>query len=128
MLLFALKKSIPKRFQLFFYHNNLSISIISSFNIKKAITTDTTTYCYSLFKEKNTASFKASSEFTDTIKKVDNFKLKIKNFEKEIDSIKKEVEKAAPAKKTPSKPKTKTATKTAPKKPSTAKTKSTVKQ
>ena len=90
-------------------------------------------YVYLHFKEKNTASFKASSEFTDTIKKVDNFKLKIKNFEKEIDNIKKEVEKAepvkkTPAKKTPSKSKPKSTTKTAPKKTSTAKTKSTVKK
>ena len=45
-------------------------------------------------KDKNVSSFKTSTEFNDTINKLDNFKTKIKNFEKEIDNIKKEVEKA----------------------------------
>ncbi len=51
-------------------------------------------YIYMQVKDKDVTSFKTNTEFNDTIKKIDGFKIKIKNFEKEIDNIKKEVEKA----------------------------------
>lgn len=63
-------------------------------------------YVYLHFKEKNTASFKMNNEFLDSVKKIDDLKLKIKAFENEIDSIKKEVEKAQPVKNPSSKAKT----------------------
>ena len=63
-------------------------------------------YVYLHFKEKNTATFKTNNEFLDSVKKIDDLKLKIKSFEKEIDKIKKEVESAKPVKKAQPKPKT----------------------
>lgn len=74
-------------------------------------------FVYLHYKEKNTASFKANNEFNDSIKKIDDFKIKIKNFEKEIDAVRKEVETAAP--KTTKKPKAKPTKKTTKKTPST---------
>jgi uncharacterized protein Yka (UPF0111/DUF47 family) len=68
-------------------------------------------YVYLHFKERNTANFKTNNEFIDSVKKIDEYKLKIKDFEKEIDNIKKEVESAKPAKKAPQEPKTKTTVK-----------------
>jgi len=66
-------------------------------------------YIYMQVKDKNATDFKTNSEFTDSIKKLDEFKSKINNFEKEIDNIKKEVEEAEVAvkPKTATKPKTK---------------------
>jgi len=51
-------------------------------------------YVYMQAQEKNVSNFKTNIEFSDTIKKINDFKSKIMNFEKEIDNIKKEVEKA----------------------------------
>ncbi len=51
-------------------------------------------YVYMQAQEKNVSNFKTNTEFSDTIKKINDFKSKIMNFEKEIDNIKKEVEKA----------------------------------
>jgi len=65
-------------------------------------------FIYLHFKEKNTASFKTNKEFISTVKKIDDFKGKIKNFEKEIDGIKMEVENAEPIKKAPAKAKSTT--------------------
>jgi len=67
-------------------------------------------YVYLHFKEKNTASFKTNNEFLDSVKKIDDLKLKIKAFETEIDNIKKEVEQAQPVKKTSPKKTTKKST------------------
>ena len=75
-------------------------------------------FVYLYFKEKNTASFKTNNEFLDSVKKIDDLKLKIKAFETEIDNIKKEVEKAQPVKKASPK---KTTKKSAAKKTTTTK-------
>lgn len=82
-------------------------------------------YVYMQVKDKNVTSFKTNTEFVDTIKKIDGFKIKIDNFEKEIDNIKSEVEMAdlAVKPKTTKKSKTKTQTKK-----STKRTKTTVKK
>jgi len=83
-------------------------------------------YVYLHFKEKNTASFKTNNEFLDSVKKIDDLKLKIKAFENEIDDIKKEVENAKPINKAQPKPKT-APKKSAPKK-KTATKKATTKK
>lgn len=84
-------------------------------------------YVYMQVKDKNVTSFKTNTEFVDTIKKIDGFKIKIDNFEKEIDNIKSEVEMAdlAVKPKTTKKSKTKTQTQT---KKTTKRTKTTVKK
>lgn len=79
-------------------------------------------YIYMQVKDTNVTSFKTNTEFNDTIKKLDDFKIKIKNYEKEIDNIKKEVEKAEVVEKpkqtvTPKKTQAKKTTKTAKKTP-----------
>jgi uncharacterized protein Yka (UPF0111/DUF47 family) len=79
-------------------------------------------YIYMQVKDKNVTSFKTNTEFNEAIKKLDDFKTKIKNFEKEIDNIKKEVEKAEVVEKpkqtvTPKKTQAKKTTKTAKKPP-----------
>ena len=79
-------------------------------------------YIYVQVKDKNVTNFKTNTEFNEAIKKLDDFKTKIKNFEKEIDNIKKEVEKAEVVEKpkqtvTPKKTQAKKTTKTAKKPP-----------
>lgn len=78
-------------------------------------------YIYIQVKDKKVTDFKTHTEFTDSIKKLDEFKSKINNFEKEIDNIKKEVEKAEVAVKPKTTTKPKPKTKSSPKAKSQAK-------